>query len=108
MTSKSEELEAATVHIEQMHDSGALPAQSYYKCLVTLASSHLCEHLNAERALVLLNKVPANYYLDTLPEQMREDGLFAQTTVELSYRLVQLGLTGGIEAHVTNMKEADA
>lgn len=108
VTSKPEELVTALQQIDQMFETGALPPDAYYKCIVTMASAYLCDHLDAEQALVLLNRVPAAYYLDVLPGQMREDGLFAQVSVELGYRLVQLGLAAGMEAHVANMKEAKA
>lgn len=98
-----EDLSAAVAQVEQMHAAGALPAAAYHKCLATLASEALCRRHDTENALVLLNRCPPDYFRVTAAEQMREDPLFADVMLELSYRLVQLGVVDGETARPTQL-----
>ena len=93
-------LEDAQAHVEQMYIKGALQPDSYYQCIVTLASDFLCKHHDAERALVLLNRCPPEYFDDTLPIQADGDFLFGEAVIALSYRLIQLGISGVIPDEV--------
>ncbi|MGH7703154.1 MAG: hypothetical protein ACREMO_08665 [Gemmatimonadales bacterium] len=107
MSLTPEDLSAAAAQVEQMHDAGALPAPAYHKCLATLASEHLCRRHDTEAALILLNRCPPDYFRATIAEQMREDQLFADVMLELSYRLVQLGVADGSPVRPTQLP-ADA
>lgn len=98
-----EDLQAAAAQVEQMHATGALPAGAYHKCLATLASEHLCRRHDTEDALVLLNRCPSDYFRTGILKQMQEDYLFADVMLELSYRLVQLGVVDGAPTRPTQL-----
>lgn len=104
MSLTPEDLQAAVAQVEQMHEVGALPTPAYHKCLVTLASEHLCRRHDTESALVLLNRCPPDYFRITLVGQMREDALFADVMLELGYRLVQLGVADGEPVRPTQLQ----
>lgn len=99
----TEETQAALAQIEQMHEVGALPTDSFHKCIVTLASEHLCRRHDPERALILLNRVPPDYYKQTLVSQMEDDTLFAEVVFEMGYRVVQLGIADGEPVRPTQL-----
>lgn len=107
MTARPEEIEAALKSIDKMRDAGALPDDSYYKCIVTLASEVLCNHSDQEQALILLNRCPPSYYGQVLPDQLREDEMFAVVVLELTYKIIQHGILG-TELHKPTMPSAQA
>jgi hypothetical protein len=107
MTPDPQTLIAFEKTITDMHAKGALSSDGLYQCYVTLASEYLCQHHDSERALAILNKCPEAYLSSTIEEQMKKDALFAKSVVELSYRLVQLGLVG-VESEKPNQLPAEA
>lgn len=88
-----EELEAAQKTIELAADKGHLPPELLYQCYVTLATNYLLDFQEDEKALILLNKIPEDYFKETIIYQMDHDDLFARATLKLAYRLIQLGYT---------------
>ena len=107
MNTSPTEAEGALTSVEDMYTKGQLPPDRYYQCLVTLASEFLCRHHDADRALVLLNRCPSEYFTNGCLRQMQEEELFAATTVELGYKLIQLGIAEESET-VPNLPPASA
>lgn len=107
MAARPEEIEAALKTIDRMYASGALPDDSYYKCIVTLASECLVNQSDQEQALMLLNRCPPSYYGQVLPDQLREDEMFATVVLELSYKIIQHGILSE-DLHQPTMPSAKA
>ena len=92
--------------LETMVQDGSLDPDSYYKCMAELASDHAVKHLDIEKALVVLNRLPPAYFAATMVGQMAIDSFFAQAMTELVYRLTQLGTSGNVQH--CNMLPAEA
>lgn len=107
VTDEISTLDSFQQKVTEMHEAGALSTDGLYMCYTTLASEYLVKHHDAEKALIVLNRCPPEYFTDIIVPQMQKDGLFAQSVVELGYRLVQLGLTG-IESDPPNQSPAEA
>lgn len=60
------DLPAAIDDLETMYLTGALPEPGYYQCLLTIASEYLVRRHDPEQALIVINKIPADYYLQVL------------------------------------------
>lgn len=92
MTTHRPDLAAALAQVEKWHRDQVFGDDVYYQCLVTLAGTHLCQHHDAESALILLNRIPPQYFQTTIVTQMEADGVYAASVVEMSHRMMQLGL----------------
>lgn len=91
-----EQIDGAVKQIEMMHDQGALGSEAYYKCLVSLAYEYVCAD-DLQEALKQLSRVPGSYYQDVQLRHMREDSMYRDLVVLLSYKLIQLGVVEGTE-----------
>lgn len=94
------EIDSALKTIEEIYKKGAMGADMYYKCIVSLAFEYACADEQQE-CLVQLTRVPVTYYQNTQPGHMRDDRLYAELVVLLSYKLIQMGVVEGSEQIVT-------
>lgn len=85
------ELEGVQKFLEEVYIRGQVPPSAYYKNLLVLASDWIRTHHDAERALILLNRVPPAYFLGPCVGQANDDIFFREALVELSRTLVQFG-----------------
>jgi hypothetical protein len=90
-----EEVEGLVRDIEVMYDTGALTDNSYYKCMVSMASEYITNHSDADNCLVLLNRCPPEYFQFTIKKQMEEDNDFFAIMLEMTYKLVKFGIIEG-------------
>jgi len=58
-----------------------------------MAAEFITDHQDEESALMLVNKVPEAYYVETLELDMIADQFFAVNMLELSSYLEKLGVT---------------
>ena len=92
-----DELEGVEGMLERMAQSGALDPNSYYKCMASLASDYVVRHLDIEKGLVILNKLPPEYFDGVIVQQMEAERVFAEAMVVMFYRLQQLGTSGNTQ-----------
>jgi hypothetical protein len=92
--------------LDAMYENESLSPEFYRQCLVTLASEYLIHHQDPGACLELLNRCGPDYYRNQILEQLKTDQLFVESTVELVYRLQQLGLTD--DDGSPNQKPAEA
>ena len=95
-----EQVEAAVKQMDMMYEQGAMGAEVYYKCLVSLAYEYVCCD-ELQMGLIQLARVPASYFQDVQLRQMREDGMYRDLVVLLSYKLIQMGIIEGSEELIT-------
>lgn len=93
---KKEDLNGALATVERIFKSGTMDKDVYHKCLVSLGFEYICADEQQE-GLVLISRVPISYYQDVQLKQMREDKMYAELVVLLSYKLVQMGVVDGSE-----------
>jgi hypothetical protein len=91
---KKDEIDTALAMIEKIFKSGAMEHQVYHKCLVSLAYEYILADAGQE-GLIQLSRVPASYFKDYQLAQMKEDGMYSDLVVLLSYRLIQMGVVDG-------------
>jgi hypothetical protein len=103
---KPKDLNSVQEMLDTMVEVGALDLDTYYKCLVELASDHASVNLDVEKALILINKCPPGYFEGAMVQQMKADRLFLRAAMELSHRLYQLGTHHSIPQ--CNMQPAEA
>lgn len=89
-----DELESFLQSLKQMRENKVLDDNAYYQCLVSLAHQFLVKHHNVDRALVLLNMCPPEYFKGAFKEQCRTDSQFAAASFSLTYTLIHMGLAG--------------
>lgn len=89
---RPEDLEAALKVVEVCWMSGEMSSELYYKALVEIASDYVACCLDIEAGLILVNRIPAEYFGKEMIEQMKQDCLFADSALELTYRFQQLGV----------------
>ena len=82
--------------IETIRNSGSLGDDSYHKCLVSLGFEYLVAG-ETNKGLLLILKVPSDYYRLVQLQQMEEDSMYRDLVIGLGYKLVQLGLAQGTE-----------
>lgn len=103
-----DQVEQALKTVDQIHDSGAMPDDVYYKCLVSLAYEYI-QADDHQAGLVLISKCPPSYFQDVQPGQMQEDGLYRDVVVLLAYKLIQLGVvTGDVDLYAPTQAGAQA
>lgn len=100
------ELEAALKSIETAWIYQDVPNEIYYKILIEIASDFAALLIDLERALVLVNRIPAEYFDSIIHEQMAADHLFAEAAIELAYKFQQLLLQE--ETYTANQPAAEA
>lgn len=100
------DLEAALKSIETAWIYQDVSNDMYYKILVEIASDFASLLIDLDRALVLVNRIPQEYFDGPMQEQMRCDHLFAESAVELAYKFQQLLLHE--ETYTTNQPAAEA
>lgn len=94
-TRTKDEVEVALKQIEAIKKTpGAMSDEVYHKCLVSLAYEFICAD-EQQAGLVQLSRVPIGYYQDVQLKQMREDKMYAELVVLLSYKLIQMGVVDG-------------
>jgi hypothetical protein len=86
---------------EEEYTAGKLRAPVFYKVLVTLASEYLKDFADLDKALVLLNRIPVEYYDHDLHEQLLEDSLFAGIVLEFIYHLNRMGIIDSMPVRPT-------
>ena len=91
-----EEVDSALKTIEEIKKQGVMSDDVYHKCLVSLAFEYACADQQQE-CLVQLARVPASYYKDVQLKHMREDSMYRDLVVLLSYKLIQMGVVDGSE-----------
>lgn len=105
---KKDEIDGALATIEKINKSGAMERQVYHKCLVSLAYEYILADATQE-GLIQLSRVPPAYFKDYQLDQMREDSMYSDLVVLLSYRLIQMGVVDGSdEVVVPTMAQAQA
>lgn len=90
-----------------MFESGEISQPLYFKSLIFLSSDLMCKHFETDKSLILLNLCVPEYLTSIMIQQMMADQAFASSVVNLSYRLVQLGIFQA-ESVVTNIPQASA
>lgn len=93
---KKEEIDRALETIEKIYKTGSMERPVYHKCLVSLAYEYLLADATQE-GLIQLSRVPAAYFKDSQLDQMREDSMYRDLVVLLSYRLIQMGVVDGAD-----------
>src|SRR5882757_11095389 len=86
------EVDGALQSVEKMYSENAFDSDTYYKCLIALASEYLCTLHDTEKCLILLNKCPNTYFDSVLYPQLREDSMFLEAFLDMSHRLDKLGM----------------
>jgi hypothetical protein len=105
---KKEEIEGALQMVNQMRASAAMEIDSWAKCLVSLCYEFtlIQEDMTALR---LLASIPVDYFKFSQINQMKEDSMYRDLVVLLSYKLIQMGVVEGSEClNEINMPEARA
>lgn len=93
---RPEEIDAALKTVEDIYKSEAMTREVYHKCLVSLAYEYILADAQ-QQGLVQLARVPASYFEDYQLPQMREDKMYAELVVLLSYKLIQMGVVDGAD-----------
>jgi len=94
--------------VENLKAQKVMADDVYYKCIVSLAYEYLLDGAQQE-GLQQLMRVPISYYKEVQPKQMKEDHMYRDLVVLLSFKLIQLGVVEGAdEVAVPNMGEARA
>lgn len=93
---KKEDLDGALATIEKIFRSGTMEKDVYHKCLVSLGYEYILAD-EQQTGLVLISRPPTSYFQDVLYRQMKEDQMYAELVVLLSYKLVQMGVVDGSE-----------
>jgi len=102
----ADELEAELSMAEGLWVKGVLSPRDYWKCLVVMAS-RFCQRDDTERALVLLNRCPPEYFQHFIFDDMKSDNPFAAETLALVARLEMTGILGSEEpVDTTSMARA--
>src|SRR4051812_16870084 len=92
---RKEEIDASLKMIEEMHKQ-VMSDDVYHKCVVSLAYEYLMAGEQQE-GLRQIMRVPVGYYQDVQLKQMRDDEMYRDLVVLLSYRLIQLGVVEGAD-----------
>lgn len=92
------------IEVAWMHQD--VPNEVYYKVLVEIASDYASILVDLETALVLVNRIPEEYFRGVVQEQMVADRLFAEAAIELAYRFSQQLLDEA--PYATNQPAAEA
>lgn len=90
------EVDQALAVVENIYKTGTMSPDVWAKCIVSLAYEYMCADQQQE-ALVQLNRVPPSYYKDVQYKHMKDDTMYAELVVLLSYRLIQMGVVEGSE-----------
>jgi len=89
-----DEVDVALKVVEDLFRAGSLEEAVYYKLIVSLAYEYFCCDEQQE-ALVHISRVPAAYFELHQLDQMRQDGMYAELVVLLSYKMIQAGVMEG-------------
>lgn len=93
---KKDEIDTALATVEKIYKTESMERQVYHKCLVSLAYEYLMADAPQE-GLIQLSRVPAAYFKDFQLDQMREDSMYRDLVVLLSYKLIQMGVVDGAD-----------
>ena len=91
-----EEIDSALKTIEEIRKQGIMGDDVYHKCIVSLAYEYACADQQQE-CLVQLTRVPPSYYKDVQLQHMKDDSMYRDLVVLLSYKLIQMGVVDGSE-----------
>ncbi len=95
---------------ERMLEKGQIDEPTFNKILVQFSYDYLQQD-QEQRAFALLNRVNPEYFAPggVMFQQGKADKHYAELTVKLAYRLLQLGLVGAdIDLYQSTQKPAQA
>lgn len=80
----------ASRDVQSLFDSKSIDELSYTKLMVSLAFE-FTENMEHDQALNLLLKCTPLYYQDYIVPQMKEDNLFRDCVIRMTYNLIRAG-----------------
>lgn len=106
MKTNPADLEGALKTIETSWIYQDINNDVYYKCLIQLAAGFATDCFDIETALILVNRIPPDFFDGLLQSQMAEDKFLANAAIDLAHRFSQMILQEA--AYETNQPAAEA
>lgn len=78
--------------IEKLWDKAQLTPDQYFQAICSIAARYLKEAGELEKALILINSIPAVYFKNFIEIQMQKEPQFADEMVEFATALMLTGL----------------
>lgn len=103
----TDKIKVSEDQIEDLFIEGIISENLYYQCLITLAHTQVCEEFNLEQALIIINRIPAEYFGRPIIDQIKADKGFAAIAAELVHRIVRNGVLPDADIDV-NVPVAEA